>query len=159
MNKIIYFFKNLTIGKKILLFLSPVISIVVSMKLILIGLAILIVVDLVTGIRKNNHKNKIPFNPLKLSFWKSIKSYLLRKTWVKTYEYIIGIVAFIVLESYVIGITNVEILNKTFSLSELAAIIPAGVEIWSIFENLESVSGNNLLKKCTSFISKKLFKK
>lgn len=148
------FFEKLTMGKKILLISSPIITLLVSMKTVIFGLWLLIIVDLLTGIRKNFYVNKINFNPLKAAFWKSIKSYLLRKTWKKTYEYGIGIIVIAILESLVLGGTPITIMSKTFSLTELSAVIPAIVEIWSIFENLEAVSGKNLLKNVVPFLPK-----
>ena len=159
MKSLITFFGKLTLGKKILLLSAPIISVLVSMKIILLGLWLLIFIDLLTGIRKSLHKNKLKFNPFKAAFWRSIKSYLLRKTWQKTYEYALGIITVIVLESLILGETHIEIMDKIFTISELSAIIPACVEVWSIFENFEAVSGNNILKKLKKYITNKLLKK
>lgn len=159
MKSISAFFKKLTLGKKILLILSPIISILVSMKALLLGLWLLIFIDLLTGIRKNLHQKNIKFNLFKLDFWKSIKSYLLRKTWQKTYEYALGIITVIVLESLILGQTKIEIMDKVFTISELSIIVPACVEVWSIFENFEAVSGNNILKKAKKYLMDKIFKK
>jgi hypothetical protein len=152
MNSIITFLKNLTFGKKILTLSTPIITMIVSMDAALLGLFLLIIIDLITGIRKNLHVKNIGYNPFNLDFYKSIKSYLLRKTWKKTYEYLIGIIALVIIESLVLNSTPVEISDKTFSLSELAVVFPAGVELWSIFENMEAVSGNNILKKINKLI-------
>jgi len=159
MKSIGTFFNKLTLGKKTLLLLSPIISIIVSMKLLLFGLWLLIFLDLLTGIRKNLHQKKIKVSFFKVVFWKSIKSYLLRKTWQKTYEYALGIITIIVLESLILGETRVEIMNKIFTISELSIIIPACVEVWSIFENFEAVSGNNILKKAKKYLIDKILKK
>ena len=148
-------------GKKILLLITPVISALVSMKLLIFGLWLLIFVDLLTGIRKNLFENKIPFNPFKLAFWKAIKSYLLRKTWRKTYEYGIGILVIVVFESLIFGVTPISLMAKTFTIAELSVVIPAAVEVWSIFENFEAVSGTNMLKRMLIFFPealKKLFR-
>lgn len=159
MKSITAFFSQLTLGKKILLVLSPIISILVSMKVLLLGLWLLIFIDLLTGIRKSLHQKKISFNPLKAVFWKSIKSYLLRKTWQKTYEYALGIITIIVLESLILGETHIEVMSKVFTISELSIIVPACVEVWSIFENFEAVSGNNILKKAKKYLMDKIWKK
>lgn len=146
MRAIISFFSNLTLGKKLLLLLTPFVSTIVSMKAALLGLFILILVDLLTGIRKNLHTRGIDFNPLNKSFYRSIKSYLLRQTLTKTYEYVFGIIAIVVIEALVFGDFPITFMSKTFRISELAVLVPSTVEVWSIFENLEAVSGNNLLK-------------
>lgn len=155
MKSLISFFSQMTLGKKILLLLTPIISILISMKAILLGLWILIFLDLLTGIRKSLFQRKVKFNILKKEFWKSIKSYLLRRTWQKTYEYALGIITVIVLESLIVGETHVEIMSKTFTISELSIIIPACVEVWSIFENLEAVSGSNILKIFKDYLTSK----
>ena len=122
MKSIVTFFTQLTSSKKILLILSPIISILISMKLLLLGLWLLIFIDLLTGIRKNLHQKNIKFNLAKAEFWKSIKSYLLRKTWQKTYEYAFGIITIIVLEGLILGETHIEVMNKVFTISELSII-------------------------------------
>jgi len=93
---------------------------------------------------------------LKKVFWKGIKSYLLRDTWRKAYEYGIGIVVVIIFESLIFGITTISILNRDFTISELAIIIPAVIEIWSIFENLEAVSNENILKKSVKILPRNI---
>lgn len=146
------FFSNLTFGKKLLLLLTPIISTLISMKAAILGLWILIIIDLLTGIRKNLYMRGVPFNPLKKAFWKSIKSYLLRQTWKKTYEYAIGIITIVVIESLIFGGVPVTLMGKIFSIAELSILIPATVEVWSIFENLEAVSGKNILKVLKNFL-------
>ena len=61
MNQILAFFTSLTVGKKFLLFLTPFISILLGMKALLFGLAILITIDLLTGIIKSFKEKKIKF--------------------------------------------------------------------------------------------------
>lgn len=134
-------------SKVAVLSLASIISVLVSMKAALIGLSILIFVDLITGIRKNHYEWGIKFQPHKAMFWKSIKSYLLRKTWRKTYEYGLGILVILVFEHLVIGKASIELMDRIFTITELAIVLPAIIEIWSIFENFEAVSGSNMLKR------------
>lgn len=162
MNSISLFFSNLTKGKKLALLLAPILTLLLSMKAILLGLFILIIIDLITGIVKSLKEQNIKANVSKKLFWKSIKSYLLRKTWKKAYEYGLGIIVIVVFETLVFGSTSILIMSKSFTISELAVIIPAIIEIWSIFENIEAVSKNNVLKKLTLFFPaplRNLFKK
>lgn len=158
MKSLLKFFSKLTIGKKVLLILTPLISLVAGMKIIIIGLWLIILIDLITGIRKDMHIKNIPFNIFNKSFWMTIKSYALRKTWKKTYEYNIGMLLFVIFESMVLGVTPVSIIGKSFTLSELSAIIPCIVEMWSIFENFEAVSGKNLLKRISSLFPENIKK-
>jgi len=154
MNSLLVFFKKLTMWKKIAIFISPIITLLVSMKLLILGLFLLIFIDLVTGIAKNLYLRGISLNPFKAAFWGAIKSYLIRNTWRKTYEYGIGIVVLATLEMLVLGSTPITFLAKTFSLTELAIVIPSIIEVWSIFENLEEISGKNMLKRLSEFMPK-----
>lgn len=147
MKSITTFFSNLTLGKKLLLLITPILSVIISMKTAIFGLWLLIFFDLLTGIRKSLFLKGISFNPFKKSFWGAIKSYLLRKTWRKTYEYGLGIIIIIIFESLILGATPISLVGKTFTIAELSVLVPAAVEVWSIFENFEAVSGKNILRK------------
>lgn len=152
MESLIAFFNKLSEDKIMTLLFTPIISVLLSMNSLLFGLLFLIFIDLLTGIRKTLYKNGIKFNILKSSFWSSIKSYLLRNTWRKSYEYALGIITVIVLESLIIGETHVEILSKTFTISELSVVVPACIEAYSIFENFKAVSGANIIDRLKEFI-------
>lgn len=158
MKSLIEFFSNLTMGKKLLLLTSPIISVIISMKTAIFGLWLLIFFDLLTGIRKSLHLKGISFNPFKIVFWRAIKSYLLRQTWRKTYEYGLGIIIIIIFESLILGATPIALIGKTFTIAELSVLIPAAVEVWSIFENFEAVSGKNILKRIKEFLPPALAK-
>lgn len=158
MKAFLTFFKEFTFAKKVLLALTPLISMIISIKMALFGLFLLIGLDLITGIRKNLHQNNIKCNPFKAAFWRNIKSYLLRQTWRKTYEYGIGILVLMVFESMIFGSTIITLASKTFTITELAVLLPAAIEVWSIFENLESVSGKNILKRLKNLLPKQLQK-
>lgn len=113
---------------------------------------------MITGIRKSFYINKISANPFNKKFWKSLKSSGLRATWRKTYEYGIGILVFIILDHYVLQIGDFEIINKKRNIVELAIAVACVIEVHSIFENMEAVSGNNLLKKFIILLPEKLKK-
>jgi hypothetical protein len=158
MKSLIEFFSNLTMGKKLLLLTAPIISVIISMKTAIFGLWLLIFFDLLTGIRKSLHIKGISFNPFKIVFWRAIKSYLLRQTWRKTYEYGLGIIIIIIFESLILGATPIGLIGKTFTIAELSVLIPSAVEVWSIFENFEAVSGKNILKRIKEFLPPTLAK-
>lgn len=157
MKSLTTFFSNITTGKGILLVLTPILSTIISMKALLLGLVLLIFLDLITGIRKSIYLERQ--TDTGKSFWKCLKSYMLRKTYKKTYEYALGIISVLILESLVLGTTTVDILDKSFTISELAVLVPAVVEVWSIYENMEAVSGSNILKKAKKYVINKLLKK
>lgn len=127
-----------------------------DIKTALTGLLLLILIDLVTGIIGSYTVNKIPFNPFKKIFYTSLKSNGLRQTWKKTYEYLIGVIAITVIEIAIIGQLYIEVLGRTYSLTELAILVAGGIEVWSIFENLEKVSKENFLRKLVLLLPEKL---
>lgn len=110
---------------------------------------------MITGIRKSLFQKEVAMNPFKKIFWDSINSSGLRSTWRKTYEYVIGILVFVILDGMVLGTTSFEILGGTHSLSEMAVTIACFVEVYSVYENMEAVSGNNLFKKMINFLPAK----
>ena len=160
MSKLISLAKTTSLSTKVVvLSISTILSVLINMKIALLGLSILIIIDLITGIAKSLYEKNINCNPLKTEFWKSIKSYMLRKTWKKAYEYGIGIIVVVILETLVFGgSTSIMLKSKKFSLSELAVVIPSIVEVWSIFENIEVVTKNNFFKKLYTFLPQKVQK-
>ena len=156
MKSTLLFFKNMTAGKILLISLSPIITMLLNMKSILFALAIIITIDMLTGIQKNLHLKGIKFRPHKAEFWSYIHSSGLRATWRKSYEYVIGILVFVILDTMVLGNTSVSLLGKTYSIAELAVTIACLVEVYSIYENMEAVSGNNLFKKIIRVMPRKV---
>jgi hypothetical protein len=126
------------------------------MKPLLFALIIIIFIDLLTGIRKSHYLSKIKFKPWKKEFWKVIKSSELRKSWKKTTEYFIGIIVFIVLQMLVFKGLSVEAFGIDYSLAELAVVVACVVEVYSIYENMEAVSGNNLFKRVLNLLPTKI---
>lgn len=155
MSSITLFFKSMTLSKYVLLFLSPLLIVILSMKTILLALVVIIFIDLLTGIRKAHYQNDIGFRPWKKEFWSIIKSSELRNSWRKTTEYLIGIMVFIVLEALVFKGLSIDALGLKYSLAELAASIACIVEVYSIYENMEAVSGRNPLKRIVSILPQK----
>jgi len=152
MNSTILFFKNMTLGKSLLLSFTPILIMILNMKTVLLALFVIIIIDLFTGIRKAHYTNGVLFRPFKKEFWKVIKSKELRKTWRKAVEYIIGIIVFTILDTMVLEISKVELLGNNYSLAELSVILACLVEIYSVYENMEAVSGNNLFKNILEFL-------
>lgn len=148
MNSISLFFGKLTLEKKaLILILTPILTVLLNLGPMLIGLAMLILLDLLTGIRKNLHQKQLKFNPFRKYFWATLHSKGMRDTWRKTYEYGIGIIVFIIFETMILKISPISLGGAMFSLSELAVVAATLVEIYSVFENMEAVSGRNMLKR------------
>ncbi len=113
---------------------------------------------MITGIRKSFYIKNISYNPFKSCFWKNLKSSGLRSTWRKTYEYGIGIIIFLILDHYVLKIGDFTIFNRNRNVVELVISIACVIEVYSIFENMEAVSGNNMLKNLIKLLPKKIKK-
>lgn len=147
MKSLSSFFMVLTFNKKALLILTPFLTVIMNSKEALIGLLILIVIDLMTGAYKSLHLKKIPKNPFKLIFWKSIHSNGIRDTWTKGYEYGIGIIVIVIIESLIIPGAVGEVLQRKWSFAQLGIAVASMIELHSIFENMERVTNSNPLKK------------
>jgi hypothetical protein len=46
----------------------------------------------------------------------------------------------------------IDLMNKQFSLTELAIMVASIVEVYSNYENMEAVSGRNILKRMMQFL-------
>jgi hypothetical protein len=122
------------------------------------GLAVLITIDLLTGIRKTLFLSKVKFSLFKIEFWHEFTSKGLRDTWRKSYEYATGIIVFAIFESLVFNIGPIDLVDNKFTLTQLAVILASLIEVYSIFENMEAVSGNNFLKRLTFLLPESLRK-
>lgn len=145
MNTVTSFFKSLTGGKKVLLLISPILTVLLSLKVALAGLAIVITIDLITGIRKHFHNEGVSTNPCKKVFWTTLKSEGLRRTWRKSTEYGFGIVILAVVEASFIGAPIITLMDNTFTLTELGVLIATLIESHSIYENLYAVNPRSKL--------------
>jgi len=160
MKAVLSFFATLSLDKKILLTLTPILTVITNSQQALIGLLILIIIDLITGAYKSLKKKKIQANPLKLRFWKSITSQGFRVTWKKSYEYGIGILILAIMEALFFPGIKFHIFQLSWSFAQIGIALACLIEVYSIFENIEEVTGNNPLKKITKILTniRKIFK-
>lgn len=168
MKALANFFGDLTLTKKVLLWFSSITTFFIDLDSGIIGLLLIILLDLLTAIRANLHKRNIkfkPFNPdlftdlksfkIKIfnhGFWRNIKSNGFRQTWKKSYEYLIGIITIHIVQNTVLMIPAINIFNREMTLTDIAINIAILIEVYSIFENMEKVSGRNLLKILIEFL-------
>ncbi len=152
MKSVATFFSKLSIYKTFLILITPLITILMDIRPALIGLAILLVLDFVTGVRKSFIVSEIKFNPLKKITWQKFSSTGMRQSWRKTYEYVIGILAFGVLEAFFIKGAVIPLGETGYKITEFAVIVAAIVELYSIFENIEQSGGTNVLKKLLDMV-------
>lgn len=137
------FFTNFTMGKQLLILLTPLITVLVSIKLALVGLAIIILLDLYTGIKKSLFRKQLKFNPFRKSTWLVINSEGFRRSWVKAAEYGIGVIVTVVLEALFFKGSIVDILDHNFTITEIVIGIAMSIEIYSIYENLRVINPNS----------------
>lgn len=155
MKSILLFFATLTLEKKaLLLILTPTFAALLNIKSILLGLLIVILIDLVTGIKKSLYNKGVSNSPFKKYFWQTLSSTGLRATWKKVSEYGIGILIFVIFETMILKLQPIQFIGQEFTLAGIAAVIAFIIEMWSIFENMEAVSGNNMLKRILNFLPK-----
>jgi hypothetical protein len=76
----------------------------------------------------------------------------MRETWKKAYEYGIGIIVCAIFESMIFKMDPINVMDKKFSLTELAIMIASIIEVYSNYENMEAVSGRNIFKKMLGFL-------
>jgi len=155
MKSYISLIQNLTAKKVVAISsVSLILTTLFNMRQILLALGIIIMIDMLTGIRKSLFIKDVKISLTNEKFWQSIQSAGLRATWRKTYEYCLGIIAFIVIDSLVLKVSNFQLMGGNYTLSEIAVALACMVEIYSIYENMEAVSGNNILKKIIVFLPK-----
>ena len=118
--------------------------------------------DLITGITKNLRGDAMSFSIFNRKAWLLIKSRNLRDTVNKAYSYGALVIVAAVIEAFILGVTPISLMDKTFTLTELVIVACSGIEVWSIFENIEAVTKVNPLKKLVIFLPgplRKLFSK
>ncbi len=158
MKSAIVFFKELTVVKKVLLGVTPILTVMSNAQQACIGLGLLILLDLITGIRKSLYATEIKERFWQKAFWKQVKSYGMRETWKKAYEYGVGIIVCSIFESMIFKTEPIELMNSKFSLTELAIMVASIIEVYSNYENMEAVSGRNIFKKILSFLPEPISK-
>ncbi len=108
MKSAIVFFKELTVVKKVLLGITPILTVMLNAQQACLGLGLLILLDLITGIRKNLYLTKVKERFWQRAFWRQVKSYGMRETWKKAYEYGVGIIVCSIFESMIFKMEPIE---------------------------------------------------
>lgn len=124
-------------------------------KDILILFVIATFIDTATRIHAISVKKGLIFNPLKKYFWKQIESQGLKLMGRKIFmDYSIPVIVAFCVDTLIFKNTlHFNLLELKLSIPSSAIIFFTGVEIWSIFENLEDAGGINWLKKATNWFS------
>lgn len=126
-----------------------------DVKGILILFVIATVLDTITRIHADAKAAKLSFNPFQLQFWLRIKSKGLKKMGRKIFvEYGIAvIIAFFVDTLLFKNALHFKLLTLKLNIPIAAIIFFTGIEIWSVFENIEEAGMTNWLKKFLNLFS------
>lgn len=158
MHSITQFFSTFSAKKGIILALTPLLTMIFSMGYALVGLAFLLALDLITGINKSLSSKDITFNPFNKLFWLEFKSYGLRQSWKKSYEYAMGVIAFAILETYFMGLPRVNFMEGEYRITEIVVFGAGIIEAYSIYENLRDTKNPSkfilLIRDVFGYISK-----
>lgn len=147
-NTVLKYFCRTSLYKKLFLLSFTLLTFFWDLRILIFTLLFLSLLDYITGVKKNlfyrGVKNRSIFSK---QFRVSIQSRLTRQSYYKVKDYFLGVVIFSILES-AIGRIEIPIAigEENFSLTEVSLLIPIGIEVWSIFENREAITGNNILK-------------
>ncbi len=129
---------------------------ILTIQTFLLALFLLLIIDLITGISKTLYQKKIKANPFKKNFWTAIKSKGFRGTCKKTYQYLLFVITFLIIDGLVFKgyLLTVPVLGGQATLSEIGTAALCFVELWSISENIEATGGVNPLKKIRTLFPK-----
>lgn len=152
MTSITKFFGSFNFKKALMLLASPFVALYNDYKVMAIGLLILILIDLITGIKVYVKDNNLKLSLFKPSTWGIINSAGLRQTIAKFKDYVVVIVAVFFFDNYIL---KSPLIAFGYNLTEILILVLAVVELWSIGENFKSLRGYNIF----DYIRKLIFKK
>lgn len=168
--KLITYFSTITPEKIGMSIITLILAKLMPLTPLLIGTGLLIAIDFATGVRKSLHNSTVkikPFNTRKfIKFFTSgwikrlinpgwvgrlhsvITSNGFRATGKKIGEYNIIVITFAIAECYFFKapISVDYFIDRPITITELAIYAIAAVEAYSIGENVEAVSGRNIIK-------------
>lgn len=95
------------------------------------------------------------------NFFIKIVSALFSKTALQTlfkriYEYSLAVVMVGLLEVYMLGVTQVELATRTFSLLHFTIVVAGCLEVTRGFQLGEKITGSNMLETIVSFLPERL---
>jgi hypothetical protein len=119
----------------------------------------LLIIDALTSIyyqMKEATKNTIGFWACLIKAFRVIESGKLRKTLEKLFFYILILIVFYVFDLIILKVAPVsENTISTFSITNIAAVLIAVVEMTSIAANVSKITGNPIFNKIVSIFKRK----
>lgn len=122
---------------------------------LLILFVIATVFDTVTKVHAVAKKKGLKFNPFRKYFWMQIESQGLKLMGRKIFmDYSIPVIVAFCVDTLLFKNTfHFDLMNLKLSIPSAAILFFTGVEIWSIFENIEEAGGTNWLKRAMNMFS------
>ncbi len=150
-----FYSTNFGIWKTLCIAGAILLSIFLRVLFPILGLIILVALDMRFGIKKYVQNEKREGRLLKSEkLHKNIKSGGFRKTLAKSADYVIFIIAFMVLEAIMENM-GVNIKYENFSLSTLVVLLLCVTEVKSLDENFEEIYGVKILTSVLDFVFKR----
>lgn len=112
--------------------------------------------DTITRINTNAKLKGLYFNPFRKFFWLQIKSEGLKKMGRKVFfEYSVYVIVAFALDTWVFkNKLHFDFMSLKLNIPTFAILFFTGIEIWSIFENMEEGGTKNYLKIGLRFFNK-----
>lgn len=138
----------------LILFIAPLLTFLTQFEAILVALTLLTVINYTQRvfIASKGLKGVFVIRLLKASFDKEVNNHFFKKI----LEYPIALTSIALFETYFIGGAYIEFLDGTITLSKLALLLVGWRELREIFDNIYSLTGNNLLTKIEGYLPEKL---
>lgn len=141
MNSIFKFFSGFNLQKALLLLASPFLAMWHNYKIMAVGLLVVMILDLRTGIQVYCKKNNVKIKVLKPKSWGYIQSAGLRRTMSKLKDYLGVIIAAYFFGHFILK-EPLDIFG--YNLTELMMVVLGAIELWSIGENFKELRGYNI---------------
>lgn len=137
-----------------LVIFAPIGAVIIDAQAGLIFLLLLIIIDLYYGIKKAFVKKVIPFSIKNKEFWRTVRSRGIRRTWIKATEYAVGIIATTFCQALFFPTFTIGVLGKEFNILLFVIMSACLIEMYSIFENINTINPDNGLNKIAVFVKK-----
>jgi len=115
---------------------------------ILLTFCLATVLNTLTKINANAQMKGIKFNPLRYTFWREIKAEGLKKMGRKIFlEYSVYIILAFAIDTWVFkNALHFDVMNLKLNIPTFCILFFTGIEIRSVFENMENSGKTNYLK-------------
>lgn len=135
---------------------APLLAAILPLHQALAVLLLLVLINYVSQVIvsfKNDVERKNIFTRLIASIFSKTALQTLFK---RIYEYSLAVVMVGLLEVYMLGITQIELATRTFSLLHFTIVVAGCLEVTRGFQLGEKITGSNMLETIKSFLPERL---